>query len=97
MSNARVPTEHATQNNGKGSAQATLERSTDQDLSTVAPVELAPAVVLVIDDDRAVRHTIRRIFEETQLEILTAESAEEGLKVASQRHPDVILLDVMLP
>ncbi|HWC90129.1 MAG TPA: sigma-54 dependent transcriptional regulator [Pirellulales bacterium] len=97
MSNARVPTEHHAQNNGKGSPQATLEALESPEPGPTAPAEQAPAVVLVVDDDRAVRHTIRRIFEETPLEILTAENAEEGLKIASQRHPDVILLDVMLP
>jgi two-component system nitrogen regulation response regulator GlnG len=75
----------------------TTDAPLGQDGAAAGKPALPPAIVLVVDDDRAVRHTIRRIFEETPLEILTAESAEEGLKLAKERHPDVILLDVMLP
>jgi two-component system nitrogen regulation response regulator GlnG len=56
-----------------------------------------PAVLLVVDDDRAVRHTLRRVFEGNEVEVVTAATAEEGLLAARQRRPDVVLLDIMLP
>src|ERR1700685_563192 len=97
MSNARLQTESPAQGNGKSSPEMATEAPLGRDTAAAVKPEHASAIVLVVDDDRAVRHTIRRIFEETTLEILTAETAEEGLKRARQRHPDVILLDVMLP
>ena len=53
--------------------------------------------VLVIDDDRAVLHLISEAFRESKIELLTAGSSDEGLGAIRQRHPDVVLLDIMLP
>ncbi|MEX0704180.1 MAG: sigma-54 dependent transcriptional regulator [Planctomycetales bacterium] len=53
--------------------------------------------LLVIDDDRAVLHLVARAFAEQDVEILTAHTSEEGLALAQERGPDVVLLDIMLP
>jgi two-component system nitrogen regulation response regulator GlnG len=86
-------------------AKRPAESNGDDAMSTIEEVEVAPetapasvaALLLVVDDDRAVRHSLRRIFEETSIEVVTASSAEEGLQMAGERHPDVILLDISLP
>jgi len=70
---------------------------TIQDPAPAPVLSGVAAVLLVVDDDRAVRHSLRRIFEESSVEVLTASTAEEGLKMAAERQPDVVLLDIMLP
>lgn len=53
--------------------------------------------LLVVDDEPAILLAFRRAFRNTGLEVLTAESAADGLALAEQRRPDVIVLDVQLP
>src|SRR5262245_18220746 len=55
------------------------------------------AGVLVIDDDRSVVPLIRSACKHVAIEVIAADSAEEGLKLLKQHQPDVLLLDVMLP
>ncbi len=52
--------------------------------------------VLLIDDDRTVRHLISEVFKDTDLEVLAAKNAEEGLELLAKNNPDVVLLDIML-
>ncbi|AFY48468.1 response regulator with CheY-like receiver domain and winged-helix DNA-binding domain [Nostoc sp. PCC 7524] len=54
--------------------------------------------ILVIDDEDGVREIIQISLESTtNWEILTASSGREGIEIAQSQHPDVILLDVMMP
>jgi nitrogen regulation protein NR(I) len=53
--------------------------------------------VLVIDDDRSVLHVFKQFFRDTDLRLLTANTAAEGLATLAERHPDVVILDIMLP
>jgi two-component system nitrogen regulation response regulator GlnG len=50
-------------------------------------------VVLVIDDDSEIRYSLERILSARQYQVVTADSGEEGLKVAKAENPVVILLD----
>ncbi|MFL5242217.1 MAG: sigma-54-dependent transcriptional regulator [Gemmataceae bacterium] len=53
--------------------------------------------LLVVDDEPAILHAFRRAFQGPTLDLLTAESATEGLALAEKRHPDVVILDIQLP
>ena len=53
--------------------------------------------ILVIEDDTTVRHLIVTTLDTHGYEYLSAKNAEEGLDLASQEEPDVILLDLGLP
>jgi two-component system nitrogen regulation response regulator GlnG len=53
--------------------------------------------VLVIDDDPTVLQIFRRVFQETDVHVLTASSAGEGVELVTKCHPDVVILDIMLP
>ena len=53
--------------------------------------------VLAVDDDRTVLHLIQRWFADTNIEVVTAASANEGLQKVREDKPDVLLLDIMLP
>jgi PAS domain S-box-containing protein len=54
-------------------------------------------LVLVIDDDPAVRDLMRRALERDGFRVQWASNGEEGLKLARRLHPDAITLDVMMP
>jgi signal transduction histidine kinase/DNA-binding response OmpR family regulator len=53
--------------------------------------------VLVIDDDPEARDIIERILRKDGFDVSLAFDGEEGLRLASELHPDVITLDVMMP
>ncbi len=53
--------------------------------------------ILVIDDDRAVLHIFKQLFQQDGAELLTARSAVEGLQLVRERAPEVVILDIMLP
>jgi nitrogen regulation protein NR(I) len=58
----------------------------------------APATnLLVIDDDPSVLNLFKKIFRDSPVEVLTASSAAEGLTRISERRPDVVVLDIVLP
>ncbi|MBI3932891.1 MAG: response regulator [Acidobacteria bacterium] len=54
-------------------------------------------VVLVVDDEPDFLRVMRTYLEEEGFSVLTAMTAGEGAEIASRRHPDVILLDLLLP
>jgi signal transduction histidine kinase/CheY-like chemotaxis protein len=60
-------------------------------------VGVAATVLLVIDDDPAVCDLMQRVCGAEGYRVLTARSGEEGLELARAEHPDVILLDVIMP
>lgn len=53
--------------------------------------------VLVIDDDPVARDLLRRHLVKEGFEVITAVNGQEGLKIAAERQPDAITLDVLLP
>jgi two-component system KDP operon response regulator KdpE len=54
-------------------------------------------VVLVIDDEQQIRRFLRAGFEIDGFSVLEAGSAGDGLRTATLRSPDLILLDLGLP
>jgi nitrogen regulation protein NR(I) len=53
--------------------------------------------LLIVDDEPSILHAFRRAFAGAAVEVLTAASAGEGLALAKERRPDVIILDIQLP
>ena len=53
--------------------------------------------VLVVDDDLIQIKLAETILSEEGYEVLSAKEADEGLQLAMTSHPDIILLDVMMP
>lgn len=56
-----------------------------------------PKRVLLIDDDEVIRALARMGLELEGHEVLEAEDAEEGLRLARTESPDLVLLDGRLP
>jgi PAS domain S-box-containing protein len=52
--------------------------------------------VLVVDDDLVMRDLMQRFLDREGFQVVGAASAEEGLRLARQIHPDAITLDVTL-
>lgn len=53
--------------------------------------------LLVIDDEPNIIYTIRETLGSSQLEIVSADTAKEGIEIVQRKRPDVVLLDVRLP
>lgn len=53
--------------------------------------------VLVIDDDEDILVFLSDLLESGGFEPLTSLSGEAGLRLAAEKHPDLILLDIMMP
>lgn len=53
--------------------------------------------ILVVEDDEALRFALRRQLEREGYEVIVAARGDDGLRMAREREPDLIVLDVMLP
>lgn len=57
----------------------------------------APRTVLVVDDDPAVVDYLTEVLTRRDFHVLTADGGRAGISVARSAHPDVIVLDLMMP
>jgi len=53
--------------------------------------------ILVIEDSRLLRSAIERTLSRAGYEVVSVGDGQEGLSRAQDIHPDIILLDMMLP
>lgn len=53
--------------------------------------------ILIIEDESALQKTLGDILSQEGFEILSALDGEVGLRLATEKRPDVILLDLILP
>ena len=53
--------------------------------------------LLIIDDDRSVVHVFRRCFEDSEVAVSSAGTGAEGVEAVERDHPDVVMLDIVLP
>ena len=53
--------------------------------------------VLVVDDDAVLRRVVRAVLEADGFQVIEAADGEQGLKLAAEVHPGVVILDVMMP
>jgi DNA-binding response OmpR family regulator len=53
--------------------------------------------LLIIEDDIALLSTLKAALESENFDVFSAVDGEEGLSLAFQEHPDLILLDLKLP
>jgi len=53
--------------------------------------------ILVVDDEPGVLEIVRTNLEWEGYQVLEAQDGLEGLKAARQSHPDLVILDVMMP
>lgn len=53
--------------------------------------------LLIIDDDPGLLTLLKMGLEQHGFRVLTAQSGKEGLRMAYEHHPDLILLDILMP
>jgi signal transduction histidine kinase/CheY-like chemotaxis protein len=75
---------------------------TAEELSLVQPATMpksanAEKTVLVIDDDHSVLELAERILTKEGYRTLMTDSPQTGLQMARTVHPDIVIIDVMLP
>ncbi|MCX8007393.1 MAG: response regulator transcription factor [Coriobacteriia bacterium] len=55
------------------------------------------SLILIVEDDPIIRTTVDYALKRAGFDTLTAEGGPAGLALALEKHPDLILLDLMLP
>lgn len=55
------------------------------------------ARILIIDDDPALRGTIRRVVERGGHQVEEAEDGEAGLRQVAKEAPDLVITDLLMP
>jgi twitching motility two-component system response regulator PilH len=55
------------------------------------------AHILVIDDSPTEVHALRTMLERNHYQVTAASSGEDGIKLARELKPDLILMDVVMP
>jgi DNA-binding response OmpR family regulator len=60
-------------------------------------VESSTTTILIVDDDKSVADTFARMLKLEGFQVATALSAETGLELADNVHPDAIILDMRMP
>lgn len=53
--------------------------------------------ILIVEDDESLRNALRDKLVKEEYTVLQAHDGEEGLQVALTEHPDLILLDILMP
>jgi DNA-binding response OmpR family regulator len=59
--------------------------------------EKSTKMILCIEDDQEMIDLIRLILRRREFEIRGANSGKEGLEIIRKDHPDLVLLDLMMP
>jgi phosphoserine phosphatase RsbU/P len=67
------------------------------ELATLSSSGTPPATILVVDDSPVNLQVLVRTLDGTGHRILAATSGKSALEIALRTHPDLILLDVMMP
>jgi DNA-binding NtrC family response regulator len=55
------------------------------------------AIILVIDDDEAVRDSVRIVLTRANHKVIVAENADAGVRCYPSVRPDVVITDLLMP
>ena len=58
---------------------------------------MSKPIVLIVDDTDSIREMYTDAFALAGFEVVVAKDGEEGVHLALQHHPDVILMDIEMP
>jgi CheY-like chemotaxis protein len=58
---------------------------------------VATSKILVIDDSRVIRKTVRDMLPDGDFEVIEAKDGVEGINLVGSEHPSLIMLDFILP
>lgn len=55
------------------------------------------AKILIIEDDKALQRALSNRFEQEGFKILAATDGETAIRMVEELHPDLIILDIIIP
>jgi len=55
------------------------------------------ARILIVDDSEVQLYALRKVLESAGHEVFAAENGADGIELAVNEHPDLILMDVVMP
>lgn len=58
---------------------------------------VANKTILVVDDEKDLLDLIEYNLKKEEFDVLRAENGQEGIEIAREHHPDLILMDIMMP
>ena len=58
---------------------------------------MAKQTILVVDDEKDLLDLIEYNLKKEGFDVLKAENGEEGIKIAKEHNPNLILMDIMMP
>ncbi len=64
---------------------------------TPSPVHKTPKKILITEDEEVLRSALVDRFTKEGYDVFKAANGEEGLAAAKRYHPDIILLDLLMP
>jgi len=53
--------------------------------------------ILIVEDDKAFLWILKQAFDEAGFNVVFGQDGQEGVKMAQTEHPDLILLDILMP
>jgi len=53
--------------------------------------------ILIIEDDFKLRENVKTLLEEEGFKVITANDGSEGVNIATERKPDLIICDILMP
>ncbi|PZV27395.1 MAG: hypothetical protein DCF12_04860 [Snowella sp.] len=59
--------------------------------------QFVPATILIVDDIESNRYLLRSFFQATDHKIIEASDGYEAIQMAKNHHPDVIIMDILMP
>src|SRR3990170_3666769 len=60
-------------------------------------LDMGTATILVVDDERKIRGTVRSYLEREGYAVLVADTGQRALETLERARPDLLVLDLMLP
>ena len=61
------------------------------------PDHVSKSTILIVDDERDILDLIEYNLRKEGFDVITAEDGEESIRLAKMHHPDLVLLDIMMP
>jgi sigma-B regulation protein RsbU (phosphoserine phosphatase) len=58
---------------------------------------VGPTLILVIEDDAAIRRGLTTALQAESFNVLAAANGDDGYRLVRETHPDLVILDLMLP
>ena len=74
-----------------------LAEITAADMERPAVIDADEPLVLIIDDNTDARVLLTNAIEEVGVRVVTASSGRDGLRMARELQPDLVLLDLLMP